>query len=295
MLSWVAHHLSTTVTLHWADRHDSPFPRGSCSLLPNRWLHGRIPAWECQQKMEVGEGEKEKLCWECTTKKTLESLGVRCILITTEGSMLLEREESAVREMPHRERKEDVQWAKGCCAAGGEHAKLESSKWQRKSSIWQEILKQRRKIQEKKSRITKKIKYKGKMIVGSDSLASIHGICVIARRLKLSWGLLKEGGMRPAGEKDKTKSRRDTEKVFLSYHHTHRWPWPQVICACILLPQHLGTLCLWIQPVWWCKMQGNEFHCPHLGMRNGAEDGYMAFIFFCFCHTSKSKLSSVLY
>lgn len=62
--------------------------------------------------------------------------------------------------------------------------------------------------------------------MGSDPLTNIHGICVICRGLNLDFelwfkvnsGLLREGGMSPAGEQDKTKNRRETEKVFLFYH-----------------------------------------------------------------------------
>lgn len=89
--------------------------------------------------------------------------------------------EVGIREMPHRERRH-VLWAEGCHAAG-EHPKLESSKKQRKSSIGQERYWNRGETYRKTAGLI--TKEKGKMIVGSDSLVNIHGVCVISRGLKL--------------------------------------------------------------------------------------------------------------
>lgn len=63
------------------------------------------------------------------------------------------------------------------------------------------------------------------MIVGSDSLVNIHlCLCDFQRAksvlkvcFRIDSDLLKEDRRNPSAEQDKTKSRRDNEKVFLSY------------------------------------------------------------------------------
>lgn len=130
-------------------------------------------------------------------------------------SMLLEWEKSALREMPHSERKEDVLWVESCHHAGGQYPELESSKWQRKSSIWQYVF--------LKSRIKKKENTRkndcGMWFISKHSweLCGFQKAKAWLRVFfKTDSGPLKEGEMNPAGY----KKQRAEETVRKYFHST---------------------------------------------------------------------------